>query len=147
MVTPANNSGVGPCVTTRAAMLDASGADVAVAIHADGGPPSGRGFAILEAVADGPNNRITAASDVLALDVRAACRGHTGMPISTYDGGGGLQPRDNLAGLNLTTIPEIYVECGNMSNATDPVPFVTTAFQQRAALGLALAITDYLRAR
>ena len=146
VLTPTNNSGVGPCVTTRSAMLDASGADVAVAIHADGGPP-GRGFAILEAVADGPNQ--SDHRSFRCLCPRCPCRLPRlhWLPISTYDGVDGLQPRDNLAGLNLTTIPEVYVECGNMSNATDAVPFVTTAFQQRAARGLALAITDYLSAR
>ena len=43
----------------------------------------------------------------------------TGMPVSTYDGADGLQPRNDLAGLNLTTVPKVLIETGNMRNATD----------------------------
>ena len=57
VMTRPDNSGIGPCVTTRAAIINAAQADVAVDIHADGGPVGGRGFAILEPVADGPERR------------------------------------------------------------------------------------------
>ena len=63
VMTRHSNTGVGPCVNVRAHIIDASGADVAIDIHADGGPPDGRGFAILEPVADGINNRIIGASE------------------------------------------------------------------------------------
>ena len=53
------------------------------------------------------------------------------MPISTYDGADGLQPRDDLAGLNLTTVPKVLIECGNMRNATDAALLVTPSFQKR----------------
>ena len=49
---------VRPCVLERAAVGNEVHANVAVSIHADGGPPGGRGFAILEPVADGINNAI-----------------------------------------------------------------------------------------
>src|ERR1035437_5192216 len=65
----------------------------------------------------------------------------TGMPVSTYDGVDGLQPRDNLAGLNLTTVPKVLIECGNMRNATDAAILVTPAFQMSAAAAMAQAIT------
>ncbi len=61
-MTRQNNDGVGPCVTTRAAIINSAHADVAVDIHADGGPVSGRGFAVLEPVADGPNSGVIASS-------------------------------------------------------------------------------------
>ena len=38
VMTRPNNDGVGPCVTTRAAIINDAHADVAVDIHADGGP-------------------------------------------------------------------------------------------------------------
>ncbi len=62
VVTRPNNEGVGPCVTTRAAIINDAHADVAVDIHADGGPPGGRGFAVLEPVADGPNDGVIGSS-------------------------------------------------------------------------------------
>jgi N-acetylmuramoyl-L-alanine amidase len=148
VLTRTNNTGVGPCVTTRAAIINAAHADVAVDIHADGGPPSGRGFTVLEPVADGPNDAVIATSDRFALDVRTQFEQVTGMPLSTYDGVDGLQPRDNLAGLNLTTVPIVLIECGNMRNSVDAALLTTSVFQQHAALALALAITDDLgRAR
>ena len=52
-LTRTSNTGVGPCVTERAAIGNQVHANAAVSIHADGGPPGGRGFAILEPVADG----------------------------------------------------------------------------------------------
>ena len=81
VMTRPNNDGVGPCVTTRAAIINDAHADVAVDIHADGGPTTGRGFAVLEPVADGPNNAVIASSaafgsllrDTFAADTRA-CR-------------------------------------------------------------------------
>ena len=41
------------------------------------------------------------------------------MPDSTYDGVDGLESRNDLAGLNLTTVPKVLIECGNMRDATD----------------------------
>jgi N-acetylmuramoyl-L-alanine amidase len=144
VLTRHSNDGVGPCVNTRARTLDKAHAKVAIDIHADGGPPDGRGFAILEPVTDKTNAKVVAASDRFARVLRARFLSGTGMPISSYDGADGLQPRDNLAGLNLTTVPKVLIECGNMRNATDAKLLVTTSFQKRAAAAIAAAITQFL---
>ncbi len=144
VMTRPNNAGIGPCVTTRAAIINDAHADVAVDIHADGGPVGGRGFAVLEPVADGPNDGVIAASDAFATILRNTFVAETGMPVSTYDGVDGLQPRDNLAGLNLTTVPKVLIETGNMRNATDAALLVTPAYQHAAAAAMAQAITLYL---
>jgi len=144
VMTRSDNSGIGPCVTTRAAILNNAHADVAVDIHADGGPASGRGFTVLEPVADGPNSGVIAASDTFAALLRTTFLADTGMPLSNYDGIDGLQPRNDLAGLNLTTVPKVLIETGNMRNATDAALLVTPAFQQAAASAMAQAITTYL---
>ncbi len=144
VMTRYDNSGIGPCVTTRAAILNNAHADVAVDIHADGGPASGRGFTVLEPVADGPNSGVIAASDTFAALLRTTFLADTGMPLSNYDGIDGLQPRNDLAGLNLTTVPKVLIETGNMRNATDAALLVTPAFQQAAASAMAQAITTYL---
>jgi N-acetylmuramoyl-L-alanine amidase len=144
VLTRPNNSGVGPCVTTRAAIINDAHADVAVDIHADGGPVGGRGFAVLEPVADGPNNGVIGSSAAFASVLRDAFAAGTSMPVSTYDGVDGLQPRSDLAGLNLTTVPKVLIECGNMRNATDAALLVTPSFQQAAAGAMAQAITTYL---
>ncbi|MFI5067843.1 MAG: N-acetylmuramoyl-L-alanine amidase, partial [Streptosporangiales bacterium] len=103
VLTRTTNTGIGPCVTQRAAIGNRAHADAAVSIHADGGPPGGRGFAILEPVADGINNAIIGPSARLATDLRDAFAAGTGEPVSSYDGTNGIQPRDNLAGTNLST--------------------------------------------
>ena len=91
--------------------------DAVIDIHGDGGPPGGRGVAVLEPVADGPNDAVIGSSRSLAVDVRNAFTAGTGEPDSDYDGVNGLQPRDDLAGLNLTTVPKVLIECANMRNA------------------------------
>jgi N-acetylmuramoyl-L-alanine amidase len=147
VLTRTSNAGIGPCVTTRAAIINDAHADVAVDIHADGGPPTGRGFAVLEPVADGPNDGVIGSSAAFAAILRNTFAAGTPMPVSTYDGVDGLQPRSDLAGLNLTTVPKVLLECGNMQNATDAALLVTPAFQQAAAAAMARAVTEFLTGR
>jgi N-acetylmuramoyl-L-alanine amidase len=143
VMTRSNNSGVGPCITQRTAIINDANANVAIDIHADGGPTSGRGFAILEPVADGPNNGVITSSATFGNDLKAAFLG-TSMPISTYDGTNGFVSRDDLAGLNLATEPKVLIECGNMRNAVDAALLITPQFQQAAAKAIAAAVTTFL---
>ena len=106
--------------TERAAIGNAARGNAAVSVHADGGPPGGRGFAILEPVADGINNAIVGPSATLGSDLRTAFAQGTGEPVSSYDGIDGIQPRNDLAGINRSTIPKVFIECANMRNAADP---------------------------
>jgi N-acetylmuramoyl-L-alanine amidase len=147
VLTRDSNDGVGPCVNTRSQIINNAHADVAVDIHADGGPPSGRGFTILEPVADGPNDGVIVASARFGQDVRQALLAGTPMPESDYTGVDGILPRDDLAGLNLTTVPKVLVECGNMRNATDAALLVTSGFQQQLARALTAAIVRFLDGR
>ncbi|MDR3034007.1 MAG: N-acetylmuramoyl-L-alanine amidase, partial [Kitasatospora sp.] len=144
VLTRTSNDGVGPCVTRRARILDAAHSDVAIDIHADGGPPGGRGFAVLEPVADGPNDSVIGSSERFGADVRAAMLSGTSMPVSTYDGSNGVQPRNDLAGLNLTTVPKVLIECGNMRNAVDAQLLTASWFQRRLAVAFTAAITRFL---
>jgi N-acetylmuramoyl-L-alanine amidase len=144
VLTRDNNDGIGPCVNTRARILNRAHVNVAVDIHADGGPASGRGFTVLEPVADDVNSKVVAPSDRFARVLRSSFESETGMPLSTYDGVDGLQPRDDLAGLNLTTVPKVLIECGNMRNAVDAKLLVTSGFQKRAAAAIAAAMIKFL---
>lgn len=144
VMTRTNNHGVGPCVDRRAQILDHSGARVAIDIHADGGPPGGRGFTVLEPVADGPNDHVIRSSERFGRDVRAAILARTSMPVSDYYGSNGIQFRDDLAGLNLTTIPKVLIESGNMVNATDAALLTSPRFQRQLAAALLAAILAFL---
>jgi N-acetylmuramoyl-L-alanine amidase len=145
VMTRTSNTGVGPCVNRRAEIINDAHADVAVDIHADGAAASGRGFTILEPVADGPNDAVIAASQRFGGDVRRAMLAGTPMPESNYEGSGGIMPRDDLAGLNLTAVPKVLIECGNMRNAIDARLLVTARFQQQVASALTAAIAAFLR--
>jgi N-acetylmuramoyl-L-alanine amidase len=143
-MTRAGDHGVGPCVTHRAQILNLSHANVAIDIHADGGPPSGRGFAVLEPVPDGPNDKVIAASKRFGRDVRSTFLRYTQMPLSTYDGIDGISYRNDLAGTNLTRVPKVLIECGNMRNATDAALLVSATFQRHIARALEAAIILFL---
>ena len=144
VLTRTTNSGVGPCVTQRAAIGNDANANAAISIHADGGPASGRGFAVLEPVADGPNNAVITQSAALGADVRSTLLSRGVEQASTYDGVDGIQPRDDLAGLNLTTVPKVLVECANMRNPADAAVIVSPTWQQSVAEALAAAITQFV---
>jgi len=144
VMTRTSNHGIGPCVDRRAQLLNDSGARVAIDIHADGGPAWGRGFTVLEPVADGPNNHVIRSSDRFGSDVRAALLAGTSMPVSNYYGSNGFQSRSDLAGLNLTTIPKVLIESGNMVNATDAALLTSPRFQRQLAAALLAAILTFL---
>jgi N-acetylmuramoyl-L-alanine amidase len=144
VMTRTSNDGVGPCVDRRSEIINDARADVAVDIHADGGPASGRGFTILEPVADGPNDGVIAASERFGADARQAMLAGTPMPVSDYTGVDGIMSRDDLAGLNLTAVPKVLIECGNMRNAADAGLLVTARFQQQVASALTAAIVKLL---
>jgi len=147
VMTRAGNHGLGPCVDTRARIVDRAHANVSIDIHADYGPPSGRGFTILEPVADGPNDKVINPSIRFGRDVHAMMLSHTTVPVSDYYGHDGYISRDDLAGLNLTTMPKVLIECGNMNNAADAALLVRPGGQRSIAAALAAAIIRFLAAR
>lgn len=147
VLTRHNNHGIGPCVTTRARILDRAHANVAIDIHADGGPATGRGFTVLEPVADGPNDKAIRSSIRFGRDVHAAFLAYTRIPVSDYYGHDGYIFRNDLAGLNLTTVPKVLIECGNMRNATDAGLLVLARVQRNIAKALAAAIVRFLTGR
>ena len=144
VMTRPSNHGVGPCVDRRAQILNDSGARVAIDIHADGGPSWGRGFTVLEPVADGPNDHVIRSSERFGRDVRTALLARTSMPVSDYYGSNGIQFRNDLAGLNLTTVPKVLIESGNMVNATDAALLTSARFQRQLAAALLAAILGFL---
>jgi N-acetylmuramoyl-L-alanine amidase len=134
VLTRTDDKGVGPCITERAAIGNRAKADAAVSIHADGGPPGGRGFHVIEpALVAGHTEPILAPSQRLAVALRAAYLAGTGIPTSTYIGHDGLDVRADLGGLNLSTVPKVFIECGNLNNPTDAALLQSPNFRQRAA--------------
>lgn len=147
VLTRSGNDGLGPCVNTRSFIINRSRARVAIDIHADGGPSWGRGFTVLEPVADGPNNAVVASSDRLGRYVHQALLADTPIGVSDYYGQDGYIARDDLAGLNLTTVPKVLIECGNMTNQADAALLTSPVIQRQIARALEAAMVRFLTAR
>ena len=87
---------------------------------------------------------VSAPSQQLALKVRDSYRARTGIPTSTYIGTNGINPRADMAGLNLSVVPKVLVECGNMRNAGDAAFMSSTTGRQKVAEGLAGGLAAFL---
>ena len=85
--------------------------------NADGGPPTGRGFHIL--YSNPPLNSAQAGPSVQFARMMRDQLAASGIPPATYIGTDGLNPRADIAGLNLAQYPSILVELGNMKNPVD----------------------------
>ncbi|MGQ4517140.1 N-acetylmuramoyl-L-alanine amidase [Streptomyces sp. DW26H14] len=139
----------GPCVTERAEAGNRAKADVALSIHADGAPVGRRGFHVIlpgrvdEGGAD--NAKIVAPSRRLGTDLRDAFQRVTGSARSNYIGQGtGLDTRTDLGGLNLSTVPKVFIECGNMRDPKDAALLTSAKWRQKAAQGITEGIDRYL---
>ncbi len=143
VLTRPNDTGVGPCVDQRAAIGNNSGAAAVVSLHADGSTTAGaHGFHVayssppLNAAQGEPSTR-------LARTVRDAMVAG-GLVTSNYIGSQGLSPRDDLGGLNLSTLPIVLVECGNMRDANEASALSSAAGRQRYADAITNGILGYL---
>jgi N-acetylmuramoyl-L-alanine amidase len=146
VLTRRTDTGWGPCITERAAIGNRAQADAAISIHADGGPASGRGFHVIypPSIAHLTDD-IAAASKRLAVAVRNAFAAGTGEPYATYVGRTGLDVRSDLGGLNLSNVPKVVIETGNMRNVVDAGRLESAAYRQRQAEALARGLATFLR--
>jgi len=137
-----DDDALGPCVDQRAAMANALRPDAIVSVHADGGPPGGRGFHVnfsnppLNDAQSGPAPRF---ATVMRDQLVAA-----GMQPSTYRGNDGLYGRSDLTGLNLAQYPSILIEMGNMKNAADAEVLTSADGRARYAAAVTQGIAAYL---
>ncbi|MEU3183051.1 N-acetylmuramoyl-L-alanine amidase [Streptomyces sp. NPDC006923] len=144
-----NDRPFGPCVDERARIGNRAEADAVVSVHADGSAAGNRGFhVILPALVRGGGADTTAIvgpSRKLGERIVDSFRRATGSAPSNYLGGGtGLDVRKDLGGLNLSTVPKVFVECGNMRDAKDAALLTSAAWRQKAARGLADGIGAFL---
>ena len=146
VMTRDDNRGVGPCIDERAEIGNEAKSDAVVSIHADGGPPGGRGFHIIHPTRiKGLTDDIYGASKRLALDLRDAFGRVTGLPRSNYIGQNGLDERSDLGGLRLSDVPKVFIETGNMRNGADAKKLESKRFRARIAKGIYAGLTRFLR--
>ena len=137
-----NDNALGPCVDQRAAMANALHPDAVVSIHADGGPPDGRGFHVN--YSNPPLNEAQAGPAVRFAQIMRDQLVRSGLQPSTYRGTDGLYGRADLAGLNLAQYPSILIEMGNMKNSEDSAVLTSADGRASYAAAVTRGIAAYL---
>ncbi|MGW3087453.1 N-acetylmuramoyl-L-alanine amidase [Streptomyces sp. NPDC001108] len=139
----------GPCVDERARIGNEARADAVVSVHADGSAVGNRGFHVIVpglvrgGAAD--TSKIVAPSRDLGTRIAGLFVRATGSAPSNYIGGNtGLDIRKDLGGLNLSTVPKVFIECGNMRDPKDAALLTSAGWRQKAAQGIADGISSYL---
>ncbi|MCB5182157.1 N-acetylmuramoyl-L-alanine amidase [Streptomyces antimicrobicus] len=139
----------GPCIDERARIGNQAAADAVVSVHADGVSAGNRGFhVILPAKVKGgaaDTAAIVGPSRELGERIAGNFARATGSAPANYLGGGtGLVVRDDLGGLNLSTRPKVFIECGNMRDGNDAALLTDPQWRQKAAQGIANGIVGFL---
>ena len=136
----------GPCIDVRGRAGNKRQADLKISIHGDGSLASGaHGFHVIY-----PPDRAPWTDDVhepskrLALVTKDALVGK-GFPVATYIAGGdGLDERSDLGTLNLSDVPVVMLEAGNMRDSGDAAVMTSAQGQARYARALAVAVRAFL---
>ncbi|GEE03833.1 hypothetical protein nbrc107696_42790 [Gordonia spumicola] len=141
-----DDTGWGGCVDERAEAASRSGAAVAVSLHADststGADAAKTGFHMIVPTLPIPDKTVDAvqsgegrkASNTMRDAFKAA-----GFTPANYAGAvDGIQTRPDIAAVNLTRVPAVFIEMGNLS---DPIEAAALASPQGAAR-YAVAITN-----
>jgi N-acetylmuramoyl-L-alanine amidase len=139
----------GPCIDERARIGNEAKADAVVSVHADGSAAGNRGFHVIlpARVQDGgaDTSAIVGPSRELGEHIKRTFVRVTESAPSNYVGyGTGLVVRDDLGGLNLSTVPKVLIECGNMRDSQDAELLTSEKWRQQAAQGIADGIAGFL---
>ncbi|WP_435832842.1 N-acetylmuramoyl-L-alanine amidase [Nocardia vinacea] len=143
-----DDSGWGGCVDERAQAANASGADVAVSIHADGAPAQDRGFHLIVPQLPIPDPKVDQVQSGVGLAATKAVRDaylEAGFPAANYAGAqDGLQSRADVAGPALTTVPDVFIEMGNGANVEDAALLESPEGQVKHALAITAGLVGFL---
>ena len=137
----------GPCVDARGRAGNDIHADLKVSIHGDGSYAAGaRGFHVIAPISRaGWTDDIARPSMRLARSMRGGLVG-VGLPVANYIAGGdGLDARADLATLNLSDVPTVMVELGNMRDPGDARRMTTPRGRAAYASALVTGIRRFLR--
>ncbi|HLR85635.1 MAG TPA: N-acetylmuramoyl-L-alanine amidase [Nocardioidaceae bacterium] len=134
----------GPCVSVRGRAGNRWKAHLKISVHADGSTSQGRGFHLIA-----PTRRedskpgIHRPSKRLAKSIRHGLRARH-FAVSNYVGENGLDFRGDLGTLNLSEVPTVMAELGNMRNRQDASIMTSPQGRQRYARGLVTGVRTYL---
>ena len=122
------------------------GADLKLSIHADGSYAAGaRGFHVIA-----PPDRAPWTADIHRPSMRLATSVKAGLlsqrfGVATYTAGGdGIDVRSDLGTLNLSDVPTVMVELGNMRSASEARVMTSPSGRARYARGLVSGVRRFL---
>jgi N-acetylmuramoyl-L-alanine amidase len=143
-LTRTNDTGYGPCITARGRFGASVHALLTVSIHGDGSYWSHRGFFVMK-----PGYVRAYTGDILvrsATLARAVRRGllAVGLPMANYYATSGIATRTDMGTFNLSDVPVVMVELGNMKNGGDAARMTSWSGRDRYAAGLVAGIRYYL---
>lgn len=143
-LTRSTDTGVGPCVDVRGRFGARVYAQLLVSIHGDGSSSSHRGFFVMRpGYVRGYTDDILARSKTLALAIRRGLL-NSGLPMANYYATNGIVSRTDLGTLNMSNVPAVMVELGNMKNSGDAARMKSTSGRDRYAAGLVSGIRIFL---
>lgn len=122
----------------RALLINESGADICVRIHADGGVSSARGATVLCPSSSNRyiSNLHSKSKKLSSALISAYCK-ETGLRNR------GISYRDDLTGTNWSTVPTTLIELGFMTNSTEDRYMASASGQKAMVKGLADGIDAY----
>lgn len=140
----------GPCVDVRGLAGNATpsrpAADLKLSVHADGSYAAGaRGFHVIA-----PPDRAAWTADIHRPSMRLATSVKAGLlsqrfGVATYTAGGdGIDVRSDLGTLNLSDVPTVMVELGNMRSASEARVMTSPSGRARYARGLVTGLRRFL---
>uniref|UniRef100_UPI0035B153E2 N-acetylmuramoyl-L-alanine amidase family protein n=1 Tax=Gordonia rubripertincta TaxID=36822 RepID=UPI0035B153E2 len=147
-----DDTGWGGCIDERANAANASNADIAVNIHADSTSPGTdadkSGFHIIVPelpIPDATVNEVASGPGRKAAEQMRDAFKAAGLVPANYAGAqDGLQTRADVAAVNLTKVPDVFAELGNLSNPTDAATLSSKDGQLKYAVGLVDGILRFL---
>lgn len=143
-LTRPGDTGYGPCIDARARLGAKVHAVLKVSIHADGAATSNHGFFVMRpGLVRGYTDDILARSLTLARALRTGLV-RAGLSVANYYATNGIIARTDLGGLNMSDVPAVMVELGNMKNAGDAARMTSSTGRERYAAGLVAGIRIYL---
>ncbi|MDL9947632.1 N-acetylmuramoyl-L-alanine amidase [Gordonia sp. ABSL11-1] len=148
-----DDTGWGGCVDQRAAAASRSGAAVAVSLHADsttaGSDGSKKGFHMIVPslpVPDATVNRVQGGDGRTASTTMRDAFLKAGFPAANYAGvDKGIQTRSDIAAVNLTKVPAVFIEMGNLSNPGEAAALSGKDGQLKYAMAITDGIMNYVR--
>ncbi|GAC47491.1 hypothetical protein GOACH_03_05130 [Gordonia aichiensis NBRC 108223] len=146
-----DDTGWGGCVDERAAAASRSGAAVAVSLHADsttaGADATKKGFHMIVPslpLPDAKANAVQGGEGRKASNVMRDAFVKAGFASANYAGVvNGIQTRSDIAAVNLTTVPAVFIEMGNLSNPSEAAALAGRDGQLKYAMAITNGILNY----